>query len=91
MAFEVSDEGVVVHGEVANAIVDFGRGVEDRGGVVCESREGGTVFMRFQLFRMRAGFCVEELDRVVGAGEEDELAAVVEVDRGVGCGWRRFV
>lgn len=86
VALEVANEAVVVHAQVSNAMVNFGRGVDDVGGVVSEAGQGVSVFLRLQLFRMRAGLSVVELNRVIGAGEEGELAAVVEVDGGVGGG-----
>lgn len=87
MALEVADKAVVVHTQVSDAMVHFSRGVDDVGGVVREAGQGVSVFLRLQLFRMRAGFGVVELNGVIGAGEEGELAAVVKVDGGVG-GWR---
>ena len=90
VAFEVPDEAVVVHREVPDAIVDFGRGVDDRCAVVREPRQCAAVFLGFQLFCVRTCFGVEELNRVVGPREEEELARIVEVDGCVGCGGRCF-
>lgn len=39
---------------------------------------------------MRAGFGVEELDCVICPTEEEELAAIIEVNGGVVCAWWCF-
>lgn len=80
---EIAYEAVIVHGQVPYAIVDFCAGVDDGSGVVREACEGAAVLLTLQLFRMRTSFRVEELDGVVGPTEEEELPAVVEIDRGV--------
>ena len=66
--FEVAEEGVVVRGQVADAIVFFGGGVDYGGGVVCETGEVGAVLLREQCFEVFAFFGVVELDGVVRAG-----------------------
>ena len=68
MAAEVAQERVVVGGEVANAIVFFGAGVDDGGGVVGEAREVDTVFLAHESFYALAFFGIVEKEGVVGAG-----------------------
>ena len=85
MAAEVADEAVVVHRQIPDPIIDFGARIDDTRGMVGEAGQRAAIFLALELFRVRAGFGVEELDGVVGAGEEQELAAVVEVDGGVVC------
>ena len=81
MAFEVAEELVVVGGEVADRVVDFCAGVEDRLRVVGEAGEVGAVFLGEEGFDQFAFFGVVELERLVVAGGEQEFARVVEVER----------
>lgn len=74
MAPEITDVAVVVGGEVADPVVDFGRGVDEGLGVVCEACERAAIFLRLELFGVCAGFGVVELEGVICAGEEEELA-----------------
>lgn len=68
--------------EVADAVVGFGRCVDDVGGVVGEAGEVGTVFLGGDTLDEFAFFGVEELEAVVGRGCDKELAVVVEVEGG---------
>ncbi len=68
MAAEVAQEGVVVGGEVADAIVFFGAGVDDGGGVVGKAREMNTIFLAHERFYVLAFFSIVEEEGVVGAG-----------------------
>lgn len=67
VALEVANEGVVVHGEIADVIVVLGGGVDDGGTVVGEAGQSAAIFLRLELFRVLAGLDVEQLHRVVGA------------------------
>ena len=78
VGFEVAQVLVVVRGEVADRVVAFGRGVEDRLGVVGEACEVGAVFLREEGFQVSAFFGVVQLQGFVAAGCEEELARVVE-------------
>ena len=86
VALEVAQELVVVGGEIADAVVDFGARVNDGGGVVGEAREMDTILLREELFDMSALFGIVQLYGVVVAGGKHEFARVVEVQ---GCD-RRF-
>ena len=79
--FEVAQELVVVRGEVADGVVDFGAGVEDGLRVVREAGEVGAVFFGEERFDLFAFFGVVELERLVVAGREQEFPRVVEVQR----------
>lgn len=81
VAFEVAQELVVVRGEVADGVVDFGAGVDDRLRVVREAGEVGAVFLGEERFDQLAFFGVVELQRFVVAGGQQEFARVVEVER----------
>ena len=81
VAFEVAQELVVVRGEVADCVVDFGAGVDDRLRVVGEAGEVGAVFLGEERFDQLAFFGIVELQRLVVAGGEQEFARVVEVER----------
>ncbi len=80
MAFEVADEGVVVHRQVSDAIVHLCARVDNGGGVVSKASECRTIFLTLQFFCVLSSFCVEELYRVIAAGEQEEFASVVKVD-----------
>ncbi len=86
MAFEVAEELVVVGGEVTDGVVNFGGGVQNGLGVVGEAGEVAAVFLGEEGFEVFAFFCVVELKGVIGAGGEEELARVVEVE-GCDCGF----
>ena len=82
MAAEVAQEGIVVGGEVADAVVFFGAGVDDGAGVVGEAGEVGAVFLAEQGLNGFAFFGVVEEEGIDGGGSEQELACVVEVEGG---------
>ena len=67
-------------GEIADAVVFFGAGVQDGGRVVREAREVGAVLLREKQLGMAAFFGIIKLDGVVAAGGEEELARIVEVE-----------
>ena len=81
MAFEVAEEGIVVGGEVADGVVCFCRGVDDRLGVVGEAGEVGAVFFGREGLEGAAFFGAVEGEGLVGAGGEEEFAGVVEGKR----------
>ena len=68
--------------EVANAVVGFGRCVDDVGGVVGEAGEVGTVFFGGDPLDEFAFFGVEKLEAVVGRGCDKVLAVVIKVEGG---------
>ena len=74
VAFEVTEELVVVGGEVADAVVDLCAGVNNGGGVVREAREVGAVLLGEELFDVSAFFGIVKLEGVVVTGCKDELA-----------------
>ncbi len=80
VAAEVAQEGVVVRGEVADAVVLFGARVDDGGGVVGEAGEVDAVFLAHERFDVLAFFGVVEEEGVVGAGGQAEFARVVKVE-----------
>ena len=89
MSPEIAQEGIIVRGEVADAIVLFGARVDDGRGVVREAGEVGAVFLAHERLYVLALFGVVEQEGVVGAGGQAEFARVVEVegcDRGFGFG-----
>ena len=89
VAPEVAQEGVVVRGEVADAVVLLGAGVDDGGGVVREARQVDAVFLAHERFDVPPFFGVVEQEGVVRAGGQAEFARVVKVerrDRGLGFG-----
>ena len=51
--------------------------------MVGEAGEGSAVFLRLELLCMSAGLCVVDVESVVGAGEEQQFARRVEIERGV--------
>lgn len=79
VAFEVAEEGVIVSGEISDGVVEFGGGVDDRGGVVCEAGKVSAIFLGKQRLDFRARFGVVELERVIIAGRQEEFARIVEV------------
>ena len=79
VALEVAQELVVMGGEIADAVVDFGARVDDGGGVVGEAREMDPVLLREEFFDMPALFGIVQLDGVVVARGKHEFARVVEV------------
>ena len=89
VAPEVAQEGVVVGGEVADAVVLLGARVDDGGGMVREAREVGAVFLAHEHLDVLAFLGVVEEEGVVGAGGQAEFARVVKVEgchRGFGFG-----
>ena len=82
VAAEVAQEGVVVGGEVADAVVFFCAGVDDGAGVVGEAGEVGAVFLAEEGLDGFAFLGVVEEEGVDGGGGEEEFARVVEVERG---------
>ena len=91
MASKIAQEGVVVRGEVAYAIVFLGACVDDGGGVVCEAGEVDAVFLAHERFNVLAFFGIVEEEGVVGAGSQAELARVVKVEgRDGGFGFGEF-
>ena len=80
MAAEVAQKGVIVRGEVADAVVFFCAGVDDGGGVVGEAGEVGAVFLAHEGFYVFAFFGIVEEERVIGAGGQAELARIVKVE-----------
>ena len=89
MPAEVAQEGVVMRGEVADAVVFFGAGVDDGGGVVGEAGEMDAVFLAHERLDVLAFLGVVEEEGVVRAGGQAEFARVVKVEgcyRGFGLG-----
>lgn len=80
MAAEVAQKGVVVRGEVADAVVFFGAGVDDGGGVVGEAGKVGAIFLAHEGFYVLAFFGIVEEEGVVGAGGQAEFAGIVKVE-----------
>ena len=80
MAAEVAQKGVVVRGEVADAVVFFGGGVDDGGGVVGEAGKMGAIFLAHEGFYVLAFFGIVEEEGVVGAGGQAEFAGIVKVE-----------
>ena len=79
MAAKVAQEGVVVRGEVADAVVFFCAGGDEGGGVVGAAGEVGAVFLAHEGFYVFAFFGIVEEEGVVGAGGQAELARIVKV------------
>ena len=69
-------------GEVTDAVVFFGAGVDDRGRVMREAGKMGAVFLGEEDFDLLAFFGVIEYEGVVRACSKAELARVVEVEGG---------
>lgn len=80
VAPEVAQEGVVVRGEVADAVVLFRARVDDGRGVVREAGEVGAVLLAHERLYVLAFFGVVQEEGVVGAGGQAEFARVVEVE-----------
>ncbi len=68
-------------GEVTNAVVFFGAGIDDGGRMVCEAGKMSAVFLGEENFDLLAFFGVVENERIVRACGKTELARVVEVER----------
>ena len=79
MAAEVAQKGIVVGGEVADAVVFFSAGVDDGGGVVGKAGEVGAVLLAHEGLYVFAFFGIVEEEGVVGAGGQAELAGIVKV------------
>jgi hypothetical protein len=75
-----------VRGEVADCVVDFGARVYDALCMVREAREMHAIFLRLELFGMFTFLTVVNLQRVVVARYNGELAGVIEVEGGDGGG-----
>lgn len=91
MAFEVAEEGVVVGGQVADRVVEFGGGVDDRGGMVGEAGQVSTVLLGEERLDFHAGFGVVELEGVIVAGGQEKFPRVVKVQgRHRGFGLAKF-
>jgi hypothetical protein len=84
VALEVADVRVVVCGEEAQGVIDFGAGVDDALGMVGEARQVDAILLRLELLRVLALFAVVDLEGVVVACDNGKLARVVEVERGDG-------
>ena len=82
VAFKVAQELVVVGGEVADRVVFFGGGIENRLRVMGEASQVGAVLLGKEGFDELPFFCIVDLKGVVSAGGEKEFARVVEVERG---------
>ena len=80
MAAEVAQKGIVVRGEVADAVVFFCAGVDDGGGVVGKAGEVRAVFLAHEGLYVFAFFGVVEEEGVIGAGGQAELARIVKVE-----------
>ena len=80
MAAKVAQKGIVVRGEVADAVVVFCGGIDDGGGGVGEAGKVGAVFLAHEGFYVFAFFGIVEEEGVVGAGGQAELAGVVKVE-----------
>lgn len=68
MSAEVEKKGIVVGGEVADAVVFFRTGVDDRCRVVRKSSKVGAVFLGEKGLYLLAFFGIVEEEGVVGAG-----------------------
>lgn len=82
---KVAYEAVVVHAEVAYAIVYLCRGIDYVGAIVCEPGQSIAIFLTLQLFGMCAGLDIVELYGIIGACENAELARGVKVDGCMRC------
>lgn len=80
MAAEIAQEGIVVRGEVAYAVILFRTRVDDGGGMVREAGEVDAVFLAHQRLYIFALFGIVEEEGVVGAGGQAEFARVVKVE-----------
>lgn len=80
MAAEIAQEGIVVRGEVAYAVVLFRARVDDGGGMVREAGEVDTVFLAHKRLYVFALFGVVEEKGVVGAGGQAKFTRVVKVE-----------
>jgi len=87
MTPEISQEYVVVSGEVAYGIVLFSGCVDYGGGMMCEAGEVGTVLLGEESLHGFAFFCIVEKEGIGACGGEEEFSLVVEVEGGyVGVG-----
>ena len=82
VALEVAQVLVVVRGQVADGVVRLGRGVDDGLRVVREARQVAAVFLRQQRLLRPPFAAVVQLQRLVRQRRQQEVAAVVEVERG---------
>ena len=82
MTLEVADVAVVMCGEVAYAMVDLGRGVDDGIGMMSEASQGTAVLLRLELFCVSTCFGVVYLECVVGSCEKQQFSGCVKVERG---------
>ena len=80
MAAEVAQKGIVMRGEVADAIVFFCACVDDGGGVMGEAGEVGAVLLAHEGFDVFAFFGIVEEEGVIGAGGQAEFTRVVKVE-----------
>ena len=69
-------------GEVTDAVIFFGAGVDDGSRMVREAGKMSAVFLREEDFDLLAFFGVIEYEGVVRACGKAELARVVEVEGG---------
>jgi hypothetical protein len=92
VALEVSNEGVVMGGQVTDAVVDFGTRKYDALCMVREARKMYSILLALQFFCVLALLAVVDLDRFVVACYNGKLTRVVEVEGGYrdGAGTRSF-
>ena len=69
-------------GEITDAVVFFGAGVDDRGRMVGEAGKMSAVFLGEEDFNLLAFFGIIEYEGVVRACGKAKLARVVEVEGG---------
>ena len=82
VAAEVAGEGVVVGGEEADGVVDLCAGVYDVLGMVGEAGQMDAVLLALELLGVLAQGGVVDVQRLVVAGHDGQVARVVEVERG---------
>lgn len=66
--------------EVADAIVEFCRRIDEGLRVMCEARQCAAIFLTLELFGMLTCFGIVQLESVVCPCKKEELAGVVKVD-----------
>lgn len=80
MTLEVSNEGVVMGRQVADAIVNLGTRIYDALRMVREARQMYAILLALQFFCVLALLAVVDLDGFVVACYNGKLSRVVEIE-----------
>lgn len=91
MALEVAYVAVIMSGEVSDSIVTLRTGVYDRLRIMGEASKMTAVFLRKKRFVVCTVASRVELEGVIGASSDQELALVIEVEGcNIGVGFGEF-